>query len=45
MEAGDDIRFSVAALAMAGEKLLNEPRPAPDLFLTETEIETIIWKN
>ena len=45
MEAGGDMRFSVAALAMAGEKRLNEPRPAPDLFLTETEIETIIWKN
>lgn len=42
MKAGGDIRFSVAALAMAGEKTLCEPRPIPDLHISADESETVI---
>lgn len=42
MKAGGDMQFSVAALAMAGEKTLCEPRPIPDLGLTTNESQTVI---
>ena len=42
MKAGGNVRFSVVALAMAGEKKLNEPRPLPDLDLSSSEPEIVI---
>lgn len=42
MEAGEGTRFSIAALAVAGEKSLNEPCTLPDLFIADTEVQTTI---
>lgn len=42
MQADKNTRFSVAALAMAGEKTLCEPRPIPDLDLNDSGPQTVI---
>jgi ComF family protein len=42
MQAGGGTRFSVIALAVAGEKTLCEPRPLPDIHLGANDSETIV---
>lgn len=42
LQAGENTRFSIIALAMAGESNLCEPQPVPDLDLYDSSTQTII---